>query len=195
MQTLFGKKTEEQLAARKAADGEFGYEVIAQDTSTGASTSLGFTTVTYMKVKKQSKTTNYIVKTCLSNMRATQSSGISIEVKGSGGSGGGGGSSTIITYKLNGNESDSAEVNKAYQDPGIIAYDSGVDITSKAKITVSCPELGTSKGQKESYTFTKAGTYTLKYTISYNGATETATRTITVKDTEPQPQPEPQPNP
>ena len=182
MQTLYGKKTEEQLAARKAADGEFGYEVIAHDNVTGASTSLGFTTVTYMKVKKQKNTTTYTVKTCLSNMRATQSGGITIEVKGTGGSGGGGSSSTIITYKLNGNESDSTEVNKAYIDPGIVAYESGVDITSKAKITVTCPELGTNKGQKESYTFTKAGNYTFKYTISYNGETETATRSITVKD-------------
>ena len=44
-----------------------------------------------------------------------------------------------------------------------------IDVTKDAKITVSCPELGTSgKAQKETYTFTKVGTYTLKYTITYN---------------------------
>ena len=188
MQELYGKKVDEQLAARKAAEGEYGYEVIAQTPSTGSSVSLGFTTAAYMKTKRQAKDTVYIVKTCFSNMRVTQSSGASIEVKGTGAgqSSGGGSSSNIITYKLNGNETDSATVNVSYTDPGIIAYSEGVDVTSKAKIVVTCAEIGSSKGQKESYTFTKAGKYTLKYTITYNGETEVATRTVNVTDGETQ---------
>ena len=185
---LYGKKVDEAVANRKASDGEYGYEVLAVDTATGATTSLGFTTSTAMKVTKPTKTTTYYVKTCMSNMRITQSSGISIEVKGtgsssgSGESGGGKSSSTLITYRLNGNSNDTATVNTTYTDPGIIVYSEGTDITSSARVTVTCAKLGSSKGQKESYTFTEAGTYTLTYKIEYSGESETTTRTITVTD-------------
>ena len=184
MSGLYGKRVDEAIASRKAADGEYGYEVISVDVATGASQTLGFTTTTAMKVKKQTKTTKYIVKTCMSNMRLTASGGISVEVKGK--------EtdtpvkpdtpSSLITYTLNGNSSDTATVNTAYTDPGITVYSAGTDVTSSAKITVTCAKLGTSKGQKESYTFTSAGEYTLTYKIEYSGETETTTRTITVSE-------------
>ena len=181
---LYGKKVDEALANRKAADGEFGYEVLAVDTSSGATTSLGFTTSSAMKTKKPTKTTTYIVKTCLSNMRLTSSSGISIEVKGTKPEtqDNDNTSNNLITIQINGNMNDTATTNAAYQDQGITVTSDGVDVTSKSTITVTCSKLGTNKGQKESYTFTEAGEYTLKYTVSYNGNTESASRVITVTD-------------
>lgn len=177
--TFFGSSLEEQLAARKASQGEFGYEVFVKDNSTGVTNSLGFTTNTTFKATKQNKNVTYIVKTTLSNLKVTQSSGITIDVKGEPEK-----TTSLLTYVLAGNLKDTAKVNVLYTDPGITSVSSdGVDITKNAKITVSCPELGTSgKAQKETYTFTKAGTYTLKYTITYNGASETVARTITVSD-------------
>lgn len=177
--TFFGSSLEEQLAARKASQGEFGYEVFVKDNSTGVTNSLGFTTNTTLKATKQNKNVTYIVKTTLSNLKVTQSSGITIDVKGEPEK-----TTSLLTYVLAGNLKDTAKVNVLYTDPGITSVSNdGVDITKNAKITVSCPELGTSgKAQKETYTFTKAGTYTLKYTITYNGASETVARTITVSE-------------
>ena len=177
--TFFGSSLEEQLAARKASQGEFGYEVFVKDNSTGVTNSLGFTTNTTFKTTKQNKNVTYIVKTTLSNLKVTQSSGITIDVKGEPEK-----TTSLLTYVLAGNLKDTAKVNVLYTDPGITSVSSdGVDVTKDAKITVSCPELGTSgKAQKETYTFTKAGTYTLKYTITYNGASVTVARTITVSE-------------
>lgn len=177
--TFFGSSLEEQLAARKASQGEFGYEVFVKDNSTGVTNSLGFTTNTTFKTTKQNKNVTYIVKTTLSNLKVTQSSGITIDVKGEPEK-----TTSLLTYVLAGNLKDTAKVNVLYTDPGITSVSNdGIDITKNAKITVSCPELGTSgKAQKETYTFTKAGTYTLKYTITYNGASETVARTITVSE-------------
>lgn len=177
--TFFGSSLEEQLAARKASQGEYGYEVFVKDNSTGVTNSLGFTTNTTFKTTKQNKNVTYIVKTTLSNLKVTQSSGITIDVKGEPEK-----TTSLLTYVLAGNLKDTAKVNVLYTDPGITSVSNdGVDITKNAKITVSCPELGTSgKAQKETYTFTKAGTYTLKYTITYNGASVTVARTITVSE-------------
>ena len=177
--TFFGSSLEEQLAARKASQGEYGYEVFVKDNSTGVTNSLGFTTNTTFKTTKQNKNVTYIVKTTLSNLKVTQSSGITIDVKGEPEK-----TTSLLTYVLAGNLKDTAKVNVLYKDPGITSVSSdGVDVTKDAKITVSCPELGTSgKAQKETYTFTKAGTYTLKYTITYNGASVTVARTITVSE-------------
>lgn len=177
--TFFGSSLEEQLAARKASQGEYGYEVFVKDNSTGVTNSLGFTTNTTFKTTKQNKNVTYIVKTTLSNLKVTQSSGITIDVKGEPEK-----TTSLLTYVLAGNLKDTAKVNVLYTDPGITSVSNdGVDVTKDAKITVSCPELGTSgKAQKETYTFTKAGTYTLKYTITYNGASVTVARTITVSE-------------
>ena len=181
LSVLYGKDVDSFVAQRKDHDGEYGYEVFAEDKVNGTTTSLGFTTTSAMKVDKPTNDTVYYVKTTLHYLTVTSSSGISVEVKG-----------TkkkeedkpvsMITYSVNGNSNDNATVNATYQDPGIVVYADAVDVTNKSTITVTCAELGTSKDQKESYTFTSAGTYTLTYTISYNGQTETASRTVTVTE-------------
>lgn len=174
----FGSSLETALSVRKASDGEFGYEVIVKDNNTGTTNSLGFTTETSFKTTKINSNVTYIVKTKLANLGCTASSGITTTVKGEPEK-----TSSLLTYEVIGNLKDTATVGSSYTDSGIKVFSDGIDVTSKAKITVSCAELGTSgKSQKETYTFTKAGTYTLKYSISYNGSTETATRTITVSD-------------
>lgn len=174
----FGSSLETALSSRKASDGEFGYEVLVKDNNTGTTNSLGFTTETSFKTTKINSNVTYIVKTKLANLGCTASSGITTNVKGEPEK-----TSSLLTYEINGNLKDTATIGNSYTDSGIKVFSDGIEVTSKAKITVSCAELGTSgKAQKETYSFTKAGTYTLKYTISYNGSTETATRTITVSD-------------
>ena len=170
---LYGKHTEEALAARKAADGEFGYEVIARDNVTGSEKSLGFTTGTATKTSKPTNNTTYIVRTCMSNMRATQSGGISIEVKGAP-------KEEHLTTELKPESGTKITVGSTYNDPGVTVYSNGVDVTKDAKITYSCSGEGVCSGSNGTYTFDKAGTYTIKYSITYNKATDNTTRTITV---------------
>ncbi len=191
LSALYGKRVDEAVANRKNADGEYGYEVFMVDKTTNTTKSLGFTTKTSFNAKVQNNDVTYIVKTCFSNMKITQSSGINVDVKGkhedkteeqT--------TNTTLTISMNGSINENLNVNATYQDPGIIVKSDGKDVTSKSKITVTCSELGTTKGQKESYTFTKAGKYTLTYTAKYNDETTTIKRTINVKDNQPTETPE-----
>ena len=175
LQDLYGKKTEEALASRKSSYGEFGYEVLAMNTKSGATTSLGFTTSSSYTTSKPKNTTVYYVKTAWQNMRYTASSGISAEFKVAE-------PTVLLTAELVSDSTSTYTVGSTFTDPGIKVYDSGTDVTSKAKITVTS-NFGT-KGQKESYTLTEAGSVTFKYTATYEGGTATATRTITVKNSE-----------
>ena len=184
---LYNKELDSMLAARKAADGEYGYEVIARDNITGSEKSLGFTTGTSMKTTRPTNSTTYIVKTCMSNMKITQSSGISMEVKGTGTSENpkdddkedNKENNDLITIQLNGNLNDTAKVGTPYTDPGVTVMNKGVDVTSSSQITVTNDKMG-SKQNKDTYNFTEAGSYVLKYSVTYNGKTETTTRTVTV---------------
>ena len=171
---LYVKELDSMLAARKAADGEFGYEVIAKDNVTGAEKSLGFTTGTSSKTTKPVNNTTYIVRTCLSNMRASQSSGISIEVKGVGKKEE---PQSLISLHLN-DGSDTVKINESYSDPGVTLYDGGTEIpTSKYTLSTTCTN---GENDKSSYTFTTAGDYTIKYTATYNGKTYNQSRKVTV---------------
>lgn len=173
---LYGKKVDEALANRKANDGEFGYEVIAVDSGTNTSKSLGFVSKPYISTTWQNNDITYIVKTSYSNMKVTQSSGISINVEGRKVNDD---PKTNLTYKLIGNSNDTIN-SLNYQDPGIEIYLDSKDITNQSNITVVCNETNETKKQKEMFKFTKSGKYTLTYTARYNNQAITAKRTVTV---------------
>lgn len=181
---LYSNQLEAQLADRKASLGQYGYEVFVKDNATGSISSLGFTSNTSFKTKKQDKTVTYIVKTCFSNMKITQSGGVSVEVKAEK-------KETpenkptedLITIKINGADPATETLSGTsvtYTDPGISVYSNGIDVTDKATITVSCTNGDKGKSNKSTYTFTEDKDYTLTYNITYNGQTETETRTIKV---------------
>ena len=194
LKELYPKTLEDALAARKAADGEFGYEVFARDNVTGSEKSLGFTTGTSMKTTKQINTTTYIVKTSMSNLKLTQSSGISIDVKGTGkpdtddSDSGDKDDTSLINPQLNGNLTDTIKVGNTYADPGVKLLENGIEVASDkiTKITVTCVDsAGNNKGTKgnrENYTFDEKGTYKLNYSIVYKGQTYSASRTIEVTE-------------
>lgn len=176
---LFGKQTEQQLAARKAADGEYGYEIFIRDNKTGNTKSLGFTTKTTFTTTRQENDVTYIIKTSMSNLKLTQSGGITTDVKGTGKIDE---PTNLLMAELTGNMDDTATVGVDYTDPGITVYSDGIDVTEKATITVTCAELSTTKNLKEVYTFPNSGTYTLTYNITYLNENITTSRTITVTD-------------
>ena len=165
------KNVDEALAARKAADGEFGYEVIAKDNVTGSEKSLGFTTGTSSKTTKPTNTTTYIVRTCMSNLRVTQSSGASVEVKGTGKSD----DDKLVTLQVSG--SDTAVVNQSFAEPTVTLYEDGTEIpSSKYTLSDSYPD-SYNKGEHK---FTEAGEFVIKFTVTYNGKTYTESKTINV---------------
>lgn len=175
---LYGNQLEQQLSIRKASLGEFGYEVYVKDNSTGNISSLGFTTKNTFKTSKQDKDVTYIVKTSWSVLKITQSAEAQIEVKAQTKK-----DNDLIVIELNQDSSDRLTLESdsvTYTDPGVKVMNNGVDVTNDSTIKVSC-----SNGEKNinTYTFTDAGTYTLTYTVTYNGQTlPVQTRTITVSN-------------
>ena len=165
-----------------SSNGEFGYEILAKSNS--GTTSLGFTTNTKYTTTKQSSDVTYIVKTCYSVNKATESSGASTTVKGTGTSDNNDNKVTedLLTATVKGNNSVSATIGTPYTDPWITVSSNGTDVTNKATITPSStPSAGVTINDK-TYTFTTAGTYTINYSISYNGSTTKASRTIIVSE-------------
>lgn len=188
---LYSNQLEAQLSSRKAAMGEYGYEVFVKDNSTGTTSSLGFTTNTTFKTTKQNKDVTYIVKTSYSILKLTQSAGASVVVKAD---------NTNTNNDDNDNNKDNKDLmttttlgadpdtvtlsgtSVTYTDPGIKVSNNGIDVTNKATITVSCSNGEKGKSNKATYTFTEAKEYTLTYTIKYNNNEDTITRKIIVKD-------------
>ncbi len=184
---LYKNQLDAQLAARKASQGEYGYEVLVKDNATGNTSSLGFTTDTSFETPKQSKNVTYIVKTSFSVQRFTQSSGITVDVKGEKIEENTKDNTTedLMTTTTIGADPDTVTLvngTATYNDPGIKVSSNGVDVTSKATITVSCDNGDSGKTNKSTYTFTTVGTYKLTYKITYNGTSDTVTRTINVTE-------------
>ncbi len=189
---LYSNQIEQQLNIRKASLGEYGYEIFMKDKETGTITSLGFTTNTSFKTPRQTKSVTYIVKTSFSVLKITQSSGAQIEVKENiienekpddGNNENSKNDNDLITILITGNSEDSVKLtssNVTYKDPGIKVMNNGIDVTNKATIVVSCSNGENNKPNESTYTFTKIGDYTLTYTITYNGTTQTETRNIKV---------------
>lgn len=180
---LYGNQIDNQLNIRKQSLGEWGYEVLVKDNSTGATNSLGFTTKTTFKTTRQDKNVTYIVKTSWSVLKITQSSGAQIEVKAplkEENNKPNKPTEDLITITVLGNSNESLNLvstNVTYTDPGIKVMNNGIDVTSESTISVSC-----SNGEKDKsiYTFTQEGDYTLTYNITYNDQKETETRNIKI---------------
>ena len=186
---LYGKDAAGKASSIISGVGEFGYEVLAQSSS--GTTSLGFTTNTKFTTKKQSNDVTYLVKTCFSINKSTQSSGASINVKGSGTSSDNKKDETtkdLLTAVLS-----NGTINLTLTD-GSVTYNDTNDVTitsngaqinlSDADVSTSIsPSTGvtsTSEGFNSTYTFTSAGTYKINYKINYNGSSTSITRTINV---------------
>lgn len=187
---LYSNQLEKQLEARKASMGEYGYEVFVKDNATGSITSLGFTTETKFKTTKQTKDVTYIVKTSYNILKLTQSGGASVVVKAekvddTEDDNKNDNTEDLLTVTTIGADPDTITLtgtNVTYTDPGIKVSSNGVDVTSKATITVSCSNGESGKSNKSTYTFTEAKEYTLTYSITYNGEKDKVTRTVIVKD-------------
>ena len=186
---LYAQHIEEKFAAMQAANGAFGYEISARNNSTKETTVLGFTTSTTYTVDKQENDTTYYVKTKYQNNNITVSPGVSIDIKGD--------ISTIVPSNYTVSIAESAitlttEENKSVtfdlqidMDTIKVLNKDKKDITANCNIEASksCSTDGSCTISNDVVTINKAGTYTVKYIVTYKGVTlDTLTKTITVKE-------------
>ena len=185
---LYAQHIEEKFAEMQASNGAFGYEISARDNSTNESTVIGFTTSTTYTVDKQENDTTYFVRTKYQNNGITASPGVTVDVQGD--------ISTIRpeNYTISIGESVSTIL---IEPDKTVTYDlstdmntikvlnkNGKDITSNCKITISksCSTNGCSTNNNV-ITFTKAGTYTVEYKVTYKDILlDTISKTIVVKE-------------
>lgn len=186
---LYSQHIEEKFAEMQAANGAFGYEISARNNSTNETTVLGFTTSTTYTVDKQENDTTYYVKTKYQNNNITVSPGVSIDIKGD--------ISTIdpTNYEVSITETSTTlmiDTNKTVtfnlqDDMNTITVlnKNKKEITANCDIEVSksCSTDGSCTISNDTVTINKAGTYTIKYTVSYKGILlDTITKTIIVKE-------------
>lgn len=170
---LYAQHIEEKFAEMQAANGSFGYEILAQDNSTGDIEVLDFTTSTTYTVDKQETDTTYYVKTKYQNNGYTTSSGVSVDVQGD--------ISTIKpeNYTISIEEKTSTltiEPNKTVTfnvqddlDTITVLNKNKKDIAGSCKFEVSksCSTDGSCTISNNTVTINKAGTYKLNYTVTY----------------------------
>ena len=157
-----------------AANGDFGYEVLASNSA--GTKSLGFTKNTKFTTDRLGLDTTYIVKTTYTGNSGLASSGVSTQISGD--------SSLLQPEKtseitLVGGSNVNA-VGGKYTEEGVKI--DGTTITNNNASFETSVNGGSRSGvaQNAVYTFTEAGTYTISYNITYEGNSYTATRTVTV---------------
>lgn len=154
--------------------GDLGYNVYKKEN--GTLTLLKFTTGTTFTgtIGANDKSVTYIVKTTYSNKKDYESSGAEITLTAK--------VTSAAVYSLNGKNTVTIILGSTYTDAGVIVMDNG-SVVPNTKYTVTKTIKGPS-GTASFDTFTgTAGTYTIQYTIKYNGITDTSlTRTVVVSD-------------
>ena len=185
---LYAQHIEEKFAEMQSANGSFGYEILAQNNSTGETEVLDFTTSTTYTVDKSEYDTTYYVKTKYQNNGYTTSTGVSVDVQGD-----------ISTIKPENYDVSIGEKTSTIliEKDKTVTYDLSTDIdtitvlnkdnkdvTASCKINVSktCSSDGCSTSSNV-VTFTKAGTYRVEYKVTYKDI-ELATiqKTVIVKE-------------
>ena len=126
--------------------------------------------------------TTYIIKAGYANYGSLDSSGTPVSAN----------LSTIkedtLNITLKGNKNDTSIVNNDYIDQGATVAYNDTNVTDAIKISVTKSDGSTFNvgvtsiipGSTAKYKFTEAGTYTINYSIVYEGLTTKATRTIVV---------------
>lgn len=184
---LYAQHIEEEFAQMQANNGPFGYEISVRNNSTGETKVLGFTSSTTYSVDKQAYDTTYYVKTRYQSNPFTISTGTTIDIKGD---------ISIIDPTDYDVSFDNGTNDTITLSDGKATYNINESITvlngSGENITSSCTITKPSKCNDSSYecsiqdgvaTFTKAGTYKLKYEVTYNGIDlGNITKVITVKE-------------
>lgn len=183
LKKVYLKEASSKAAAIISGNGEFGYEVFVQSGSSVSS--LGFTKDTKFTTNRPSGDVTYIVKATYSGNKASASSGVTANVKGTGNSSpskkpeNNENENNNYTIEFNDGDNLSLSIGQTYTERGITI--DGKDITSFT--TTVSPANGCTKsgnGANASYTFNESGTYSITYRAEYKGKTITNVKIIEV---------------
>lgn len=161
-----------RLSYNSSTMGDFGYDVYVR--VNGSLRKIGFTTKTNYSFSIPSGTTEVVVKTAYSKFKTNQSTGVSKTLKGA-----------TIDISVNG-EVGTLSVGDTYTDPEppiTIEADGETIDPSEYEVTISSIKRDSDGKTVTVNTLTEeAGTYTITYSITYNGQTYTETRTVEVTE-------------
>lgn len=162
--------------------GTLGYNVYLKKTN-GDLTLLGWTSNTTFTHKPIiSGSLSYVVKTCYSTFKASQSSGTTITLSSNP-------YSSNIQVKLSGDSSISMKQGTTYNDAGIKVTDNSIDVTNDATVSITIYKglaivrtiSSGSLTELNSYISTAAiGLYTVKYNVTYGGESDNVSRLINI---------------
>jgi penicillin-binding protein 1A len=153
--------------------GTLGYNVY-QKSSDGKLTLLGWTANTsYTAAPSSSGNLTYVVKTCYSIFKGSESTGSSVTVSDNP-------YVSVIDMSMNGSATVSHTQNSTYTDLGVSVTEDGIDVTSKATIKTVITKGPTNEVITSIDTSVKGITYKITYTVTYKTETETFVRTITI---------------
>lgn len=159
-----------RLSYNSSTMGDFGYDVYVR--VNGSLRKIGFTTKTNYSFSIPSGTTEVVVKTAYSKFKSNQSNGVSKSLKGA-----------TIDISVNGDVG-TLSVGDTYvdPDPAITIKADGTTInSSEYEVTISSIKRDEDGKSVTTDTITEEpGTYTITYSIKYNGQTYTETRTVEV---------------
>ena len=182
-EVYYAKHVDEMLNERKAALGDWGYEVLEYNKETGESTSLGFTTNNTFTVSRKEYDVTYTVKTAWRNDWITRSNGSSVDVEGTE-------EKLSFTNTFSYNPVRYSESTSSFIDTtntklqnlknDVSVKDNKGNPVSNPSLTLSCNIPCNADGSPKN---TEAiSSYSITYTLTYKGKTYTlpSTRTVNI---------------
>lgn len=160
--------------------GTFGYNVYLKN-SNGDLTLLGWTDKnTFTHTPTSSGSLTYVVKTCYSIFKSSQSTGVSTTVSDNP-------YVSLPTINLSGASTVNISVGGTYTDPGVKVLKDSANVTDKATMSITVKNNLTN--ESKTYTSTdkivldtsSATSYTITYDVTYDTNNEKLTRTVNVQ--------------
>jgi penicillin-binding protein 1A len=159
--------------------GTLGYNVYLKD-SDGSLTLLGWTDKTsYTHTPSSSGSLTYVVKTCYSIFKSSQSSGATTTLSDSP-------YVSVPTMNLSGSSTVSVTKGGTYNDPGIKVLNDSSNVTDKATVSISVVNNITNAKttfnatDKITLDTSTATSYTITYDVTYESYNEKLTRTVNI---------------
>jgi membrane carboxypeptidase/penicillin-binding protein PbpC len=163
--------------------GTLGYNVYLKNND-GSLKFLGWTSNTsYIHTPTNSGTLTYVVKTCYSIFKSSESTGSTFTLSDNP-------YVSIITANLSGLATISITKGTIYTDPGIKVLEDSLDVTNNATIAITVTNTSVTPNTVTNYNAinkiildtSKVASYTIKYTATYKEYTETLTRIVNITE-------------
>ncbi|MBR3116444.1 MAG: transglycosylase domain-containing protein [Bacilli bacterium] len=189
-EVLYAQHIEEKLAEFQSNNGDFGYQIIERNNSTGAEREVTFVSGNSVNINRQPYDATYTVRTRYRNLDATASSGVSVDVEGN--------ISTITvdpdnytvkfsdgvdteTVSMSGSTATLANVSDNISVTDINGKKI-TDFTTDATCKAVDSDSKTCSVSSDLATFSDVGTYIIKINVAYQGTVlDTLSKEVTVQ--------------